>query len=75
MVCLNIGKNLVTLLPYMNCRRGKKKNDVNFWMNYILQHKDVNYQCKISDRCPFVGQKIVVKESMGEQHDTSQLNH
>ena len=51
---------------------------MTIWMNGILQHKDVNYQCpefgaKRTTSCPFVGQEMVVKETMGEQHDTRQV--
>ena len=58
----------------MSCRRGKKKDNVTIVMNDILQHKDVNYQCRLlGASCPFLGQEIVVKETMGEQHDTRQV--
>ena len=38
---------------------------VTNWMNDILQHKDVNYQCEeFGASCPFLGQEMVVKETM-----------
>ena len=60
----------------MSCRRGKKKDQMmKDRMNYILQHKDVNYQCPVlGASCPFVGQEMVVRETMGEQHDTRQVH-
>ena len=62
---------------YMSCRREKKKDrkeGVIVVMKLILQHKDGNYQCPLlGASCPFVGQEMVVKETMGEQHDTRQV--
>ena len=47
---------------------------MTIWMNDILQHKDVNYQCRrLGASCPFVGQEMFVKETMGELHDTRQV--
>ena len=58
----------------MSCRRGKKEDYVTNYLNLVLQHKDVNYQCPLLGAgCPFVGQEMVVKETMGEQHDTRQV--
>ena len=49
----------------MSCRRGKEKDLVTIFMNAILLHKDVNYQCgELGASCPFVGQEMVVKETM-----------
>ena len=43
-------------------------------MNYILQHRDEYYYCpELGASCAVVGKVIIVKERMGQQHDTRQV--